>query len=442
FLPFFPIITKDENFDPAWGYGSFIEQSLYEGGDVQNYECLVYNDLVIDEINHYKALNGDLLKFVEGNFTLSELLEYQRDDLTNTEITRLDEISEYRRTKNVCRMLIEENPENLLYTPERHISNNLLIDMVRKNGNSLGYIEEKFLNYDLCFNAVKNAKDIDSVILFVPKKFMDKQLSEEAVNKGYSAYFLIPERYKSIEISKKAFFDSLNDDRHPKAKYEIISHIPHSEVCFEALKQFKNQDEIGKAYSKIRNELLIEDINNYFVKTNPGYISLVPENLRNQRLIISTLYHSSSPNFINYIPYDEFSDKVVEGIAIKFPRNITDVPVEKVNAVNWLHAVFNFPELAKNVPDDIRKGDNIYKFFNKIQSEFNIPKDWTSFTIQNLYKGEIIKVKELELKDKRNLKDHKIQFDRENGNLKIEPVRFKIKPNLPINHKKKVNQSY
>ena len=152
---------------------------------------------------------------------LSNLMQQQADDLEFVNYNSLGKLPEYRRTKGVCNLAIQNDPYNIRYIPDYMLSREFIESAVTCEGNTLQYISRERLNVEICRKAIEN---------------------------DYMALQHVPFEFRNEDLCRIAAKRALSDPRNDS--YRVLSYIPYTFICNETIRQLHDSGVSGEAMAQ------------------------------------------------------------------------------------------------------------------------------------------------------------------------------------------------
>ena len=158
---------------------------------------------------------------------------------------------------------------DLLYIPEKYIKKELCELAVKQNGEALYYVLEKYITPELCKLAVKQN---GNVLHCVPERLKTKEICELAIEQDGKAIADVPKKYLTKELYELAV--KINGE----ALKFIPEHLKTKELYEMAVKQN------GNALDCIPEQYKTKEMCELAIKQYGGSLYFVPEELRTPEL--------------------------------------------------------------------------------------------------------------------------------------------------------------
>lgn len=182
-----------------------------------------------------------------------------------------------------------ENPKSYknIYDP----SYNLSLNAVRLRGNNLKYVPLNYLDEEICLEAVK--KNSDSIV-YVPKKIITQTISDFAIKNGNNLKY-IPKKYKNFLLCRKSIENGCDDFRLIPRNFILdntIDYLNDNNILETLVIAFI--EKFGTLFT-VPFDLLNTKICFFALSKNFKNIGLIPENLKNKKFYIKLLKYGSIP---------------------------------------------------------------------------------------------------------------------------------------------------
>lgn len=233
----------------------------------------------------------------------------------------LEVFPEQHRHELLCSFAMEKNQKNIQYVPRSMFrSRDYIEDIVAKYPNSLLYIDEIYIDEELCELAL-NAENFE--LRFIPMKYRTEELCRTAFKRNHTAFYELPSEY----LREEDFF-SVVERCEPSEIPRIVKSLRNEHNSSELWK------EICKKDSLYLNLLPPEYMTEYFIFDIAPYIrkashikKIVPEHIRSHEEIKMRLIESN-PLLLEAIPERERDQLLCQravqanGLALQFVPHI------------------------------------------------------------------------------------------------------------------------
>lgn len=361
----------------------------------------------------YPDVALEFLKDAKGNIDVHEVFNAIRKDILNNETVEtaisLDPncfkyVPDELKTEDICKQAIKELAawgEVFDHIPGKVMTDEIYKFSVDTFEVALSWIPEEKRTYEMCKSAV--TRDCD-LLQFVP------------------------EQMKTHEICKIALDNS--DKIIDIGNYNILQHIPYSDICLEAISKFESGTEPLVLYSMVHNNAFNEEIVKKAVQADGLCIAYIPEKYLNEEIAAIAIDNTHKVNkVIQYIPDDLFTSALCEKAVMILPESINFLPKEKCNPELYLKATMNSQGNSIIIPKDVENGRNIYSFFKRIE-KYDFEPKLNYQQISDLYKGNSMTIPKI-THSGQELVNRTITYNKDRNSITCTAKSEKIKPVVP-----------
>jgi hypothetical protein len=195
-------------------------------------------------------------------------------------------ISESLINKKICLEAVKNNGGALKYVSEKLKDYTICLEAVKNNGDALAFVPEKIKDYNLCLKAVKNnGKALEFVNL------MDKKICLEAVKNNGNALEFVLENLMDKEICLEAVKNYNAIKTYSCVLQYVSKNIIDRNICLEAVKNN------GHALKYVPENIMDKDICLEAVRKNSYTIQFIPENIIDREICMEAIFYSNKNNF-------------------------------------------------------------------------------------------------------------------------------------------------
>lgn len=296
---------------------------------------------------------------------LSELMKQQFEDMEFVGYNSLDLLPDHRKTVGVCREAVRIDPYNIRHIPEYMLSQEIMDSALRSEGNTLQYIPQERLNAGICRKAVEN--DYMS-LQYVPFKFKSEELCRLAVN--------------------EAVADTKNEN------YRVLAHIPYTFICNEAIRQFNRIPVSSEAIAKtiVNKEVMSPNMCDKLFEWDHNAYKHFPHLYKSKEMTEKAI--ASDGALLAYAPPKQVNEELCLA-AIKNTHKAMEFVPSSIKTPDFcLKAILvnGNTELKNLVPVEIKTGENIYSFNERLEKILTGKPNLTFEQVQNIYSGGSEKV--------------------------------------------------
>lgn len=228
---------------------------------VVDYGYYTWESDINGDVDDVDNVPGDAIDIITESKSLKDIRNQMKRIVESigdikSDLVKLDQFNKEIKTYEDCLNIVKQNGNDIKYIPERFIDYNLCLEAI-KNGAALDNIPANYIDYDLCLEAIKhNAYNLKAVpanlidynlcleavkshptgeLWFIPEKFKTKELCLLAVKKNGSQLQYVPEKLKDEEMCLTAFNADLLGE-----EFAVI-HIPeHIKEKYPQMKEYEN----------------------------------------------------------------------------------------------------------------------------------------------------------------------------------------------------------
>lgn len=206
--------------------------------------------------------NGSLLKFVPNNIMTHELciMAIKQNGLS------LKFVPNNIMTHELCIMAIKQNCWSLKFVPEHIISDDLCFEAFNKNSKTIEYIPDTLKTYDMCCKFIEQYDEFWWVIMYIPSSFLNDQICETAVKRGWKALKYVPVDLITINMCKMAL----------KQNWKAFKFIPENILTYDLLHYAIREQNNGLVLSLFPEHMKTYELCMMAIKKNGWAIMHVP----------------------------------------------------------------------------------------------------------------------------------------------------------------------
>lgn len=267
-------------------------------------------------------------------------------------------LPEDRRTYNVSWAAVENYPSNLAFVPYKLVDEAMLKMAASKDGFTIEHAMQSQLTDEIYSIAVKQN---GGVLELVPEDRRTAKLCLSAVSNNGFALEFVPEALKTKEICSLAYH-SANDLG--GENYQVLSYIPHSDVCFEGLKYFENSQAFPfDIFRAINPALITNEMALYAVKMDAVNLHHVPENMRTPAMYLEAVLQDGMALY--NVPEKERTKEIVETAIDSNYHSLRLLSDDMKTTEICMRALDNHPFAIQYFPPDKLTEDACLKALNE-----------------------------------------------------------------------------
>lgn len=297
-------------------------------------ERVIERDEYCEYDEHFDVNPKNIKKIDSKNYDLMKICTQMKELSFNCK--------EYSQNLDCYRSKIRSGDITLNQIPKEYIDIDMIMFAIQVAPlNNIQYVEEQYLNFDICRNIVrKSVKNIE----YIPEKYMTEEMADFIVNRYYSdngIYTLqyLPQKFKTIKRCKIAVHNNpMNLEFVPEEiinfemckialekNVEALKYVPNKyinqELIYFTILQFK-----GLKY--VPEEFKTYEVCDYALKLSVYNFIDVPENLK-KHFLKSVLLSDSS--MIKYANPADITYELCEMVVKSYGRNIEDIPEQHID---------------------------------------------------------------------------------------------------------------
>lgn len=255
-------------------------------------------------------------------------------------------LPEERRTYNVSWAAVENYPANLAFVPYKLMDEVMIKMAVTKDGFAIEHAIFKSKLTDEIFSIAVNHNG--GVLELVPEERRTPELCMSAVNNNGFALEFVPEALRTKDMCRLAYH-SANDLG--GENYQVLSYIPHSDVCLEGLKYFENsQTSASEIFRAINPELITNEMAMYAVKQDAVNLHYVPENMRTHAMYLEAVQQDGMALY--NVPEKERTKEIIENAIDSNYHSFRLLSDEMKTTEMCMRALDNHPFAIQYFPPD------------------------------------------------------------------------------------------
>jgi hypothetical protein len=177
-----------------------------------------------DEVIQLSLIYSNFKTIIYINNKKSEILKY----ILKSNGNYLCYIEEEYITYELCLLALKSGLfKTLLYVPNKYKNYKLLKMAVLYNSNNIKHISSKQLTYELCYIAIKKN---GSLLINIPSKFIDYNLCVEALKNQYVLKY-VPEKFKDYEMCYNSVKQCSTEINY------VPKHLITTELCLKVIEK-------------------------------------------------------------------------------------------------------------------------------------------------------------------------------------------------------------
>jgi len=185
-----------------------------------------------------------------------------------------------RKTELVCLAALQSDPMHLKYVPEKYLSDELIVHVLRMNGAMLSDIDEKRRTPEMYAAALESD---GRALMYFQKETITPEAAMKAVKLDGTALEFVPENLITPELCRAALSSIAAD-------YEVIEYVPFPEVCLEHLKKNEhNNGDVFLVFGSIKPEVITSEMAQLAVRLEPSCIQFVPDKIKTPEMCASAV---------------------------------------------------------------------------------------------------------------------------------------------------------
>lgn len=320
---------------------------------------------------------------------LSDLMKMQFEDMEFITYNSLELLPDYRKTTSICREAVRIDPYNIGHIPDYMLSQEIIDSALRIEGNTLQYIPKERLNAGICHKAVGN---------------------------DYRALQHVPSQFKSEELCRIAIQGAIADSTNEG--YHILSHIPYTFICNEAIGHFNKLSVSAEAMAKaiVNKEVMSGTMCEKLFEWDYNAYKYFPHLYKTKDMTEKAV--SRDGTLLAYVPPKQVNEGLCLTAINSTYKAMEFVPAAIKTADFCLKAVKINGKSIEFVPPDIKKEKNIFSFSERLDKILTDKDKLTFEQLLSIYQGNPILVKEVKSGNK-TLMDKVLSFDRKTDRFTI-----------------------
>jgi hypothetical protein len=333
-----------------------------------------------------------------------------------------------RKTELVCYEAVFADPHNVRFVPESAFTYEITGIPLLKKPELISSIPESAINKILPYILA----DTPDLFALFPEESLTLSICMAGVKRSGNNLEFVPEGMRTEDICREAL-KSCSDLQSGDAK--ILSHVPHPNVCIEAMREHSNHIDCTDMLKYLRKEVINDEIAEFSVSQNGRSLHLVPLHLQNNNLACQAAKSTGNiAIFGSNIREDVKTEKAyICGLDKNSVLSFLFVPKNKRTPGLCLRASKMFPEYIaerpEEIPDNVKTGCNVFSLNAKMERctghKFDVSQ------IEDFYNGIPLKVNSI-LTSKGTLKNQEVRFDKNKQELSFSPAKQEIKKGFKI----------
>lgn len=264
-------------------------------------------------------------------------------------------------TVKLAEMIFEREPELFSAIPDHCKDRELCETAVRYDGTYLKWIPDALKTPDLCREAIRHSP---YAIEYIPDGIKNPELYMNLVRENPQNLKGIPRNERTYDICREAFDKTYGKD---KSDYSIVSALTEPSLVLQVLREHDDP-------------MTIRFLMDLFHQ-NPWVV--------NEQVALEAVRKNGS--VLDSIPPAAITPQVAEAAMKNTPSALQWVPPAIRTPDMYLYVAKNGGDLNVFVPDEIKKGANIYSFAQQTEARLGQPLRYEDH--KRLYVGEEIRVK-------------------------------------------------
>jgi hypothetical protein len=357
-----------------------------------------------------------------------------------------------RRTEVVSQAAVRALCMNLKVVPEKYQTDELILSMLRREGDALCLVDKNRLTPEMLTIAFETSP---MAIKYFPEEMITPDIAMNAISRKCLAIMYVPEALRTAQLCRTALdsakIQGYND-------HNVIPYILFPEVCLEHLKKYKMENaDPFMVFGSINENIMTPEMVNLAVKMDTGCFQFVPERLMTPEICA----YAVEKDWFNmrFVP-EKMKTKELCEIAMNRSIHAQQLVPEKIKTPEmYLNAVkangdnlmyvpehFRTPHVClqavvtnleakefvnKNI--DVRLNIREVHGYNNKRFDFN---HLSNKQIQKAFDDEIIKLIGINFK-KIHFDDFKLEIDWKNKRINVKPTEGKptVTQDIKINKK-------
>ena len=163
--------------------------------------------------------------------------------------------------------------------PNEVLSDEFIIKVLQKEGQAIAFVDQERRTPEMYMTALENS---GLALVHFPPEMITPEIAMKAVEKNGAALEYVPEELKTQELCRFALNNSSNGNC---KNFEVIEHVPFSNVCMEYLKNVEQKNgNIFMVFSGIKPEIITPEIAQFAVRLDPVCFMFVPYSLKTSEI--------------------------------------------------------------------------------------------------------------------------------------------------------------
>ena len=340
-----------------------------------------------------------------------------------------------RRTELVCLAALQADPMHLKYVPEKYLSDELILSVLRMNGAMLSDIDENRRTPEMYAAALETD---GRALMYFPKETITPECAMKAVKLDGTALEFVPENLITPELCRAALSSIAVD-------YEVIEYVPFPDVCLEHLKKIeRNNGDVFLVFGSINPKTITPEMAQLAVQLDPSCIQFVPDHLKtpemcadavgkdweNMRFLpskmrtkgICEIAMNRSIHAQQYVPERNLTPDMYMYPMKVNGLNLEYVPENHKTQEVCLQALKSNPDADEFLPKRTNNEYNIYDFYQNFKNQ-NIMAEYLSFEqIQKVFQGETVHASGLRFGQNVMFKDLIINYDSDTNHVNVKSI--------------------
>lgn len=264
-------------------------------------------------------------------------------------------------TVKLAEMIFEREPELISAIPDHCKDRELCETAVRYNGNYLKWVPDALKTPDLCREAIQRSP---YAIEYIPDGIKSPELYMNLVRENPLNLKGIPRNERTYDMCREAFDNTYGKD---KSDYSIFTALTEPSLVVQVLREHDDPMTI-----RFLMDLL---------HLNPRAI--------NEQVALEAVRKNGS--VLCSVPPAAITPQVAEAAVKNAPDALQWVPPAIRTPDMYLYAAKNGGDPSVIVPEEIKNGNNLYSFAQRMEARLGQPLRYEDH--KRLYAGEEIRVK-------------------------------------------------
>ena len=328
---------------------------------------------------------------------------------------------------SACCMYLKDVPENIK-------TDEFIINALRKDGDALLAIDSERLTPEMYNTAVETT---GTALRLVPPEIITPEMAAKAVENSGMAIVYVPSDLKTPEMCRNALNSVCSEE------FDIVRHIPHSDVIIEHLKRFEQRkDDPFMVFGSVKPEVITPEMAQLAVRLDPSCIQFVPDKLITPEMCMTAVKRDWMN--MRFIPASKISKELSEIAMMRSIHAQQFVPARykspelymypvKINGLNLeyvpenfrtgevcLQAVKSDPNAVDFVPQRFTGPYNVYEFNGRLKDELICANQLSFEQVQKAFNGEKVEVSGMKFANV-TLKDFTLSFDTKTRRINAKP---------------------